>query len=157
MGEKGDKKKSKRSSEASSSALPHKTARKSSAVSGEEASSVPNKGKAKESSHLGSSSANAKQDSARLKAPDKSSAYQVGAVLVTAADFAPPQDIYYTLHHQPGSTSSSEGRSSASLEEGLVLSGETDTMDIVGWNWDLNASVGNNDNVRRDAKGYSGE
>ncbi|MCO5589773.1 hypothetical protein L7F22_043742 [Adiantum nelumboides] len=30
-------------------------------------------------------------------------------------------------------------------------------MDYVGWNWDLNASIGNDTAVRRDAKGYSGE
>ncbi|PWN33795.1 uncharacterized protein FA14DRAFT_185336 [Meira miltonrushii] len=161
MGEKSDKKE-KRSRDASSSSSASKKARKSQeasehSISQNESGVKKGKGKAKDGQISTSADTTQDRETAKIKTLDQQHAYDVGAVLVSASDFALPKDIPFTLHHQPGSTSASQEQRGASLEDGLILSGESDSMDYVGWNWDLNASVGNDSAVRRDAKGYSGE
>lgn len=91
-----------------------------------------------------------------VKAPSGKQAYEIGPVLISPTDFHPPKDVAYTLHHKSafGESSSSLG---ASLKDRLVFSGESDTMDYVAWNFDMHATVGENEKSRREARGYSGE
>lgn len=109
------------------------------------------KPKAENKGSVGNSTLTA--DKAILRAPNPQSVLDVGPVLVSAMDFNPPQDASFRLHHQASTASTS----SVSMEDGMILAGETESMDIVGWNWDLNGSVGTDAASRREAKGYSGE
>jgi DNA-directed RNA polymerase I subunit RPA49 len=89
-----------------------------------------------------------------LRTTSSQNAYEIGPVLLSATDFAPPRDIEYTLHHQ--STSTSGSSSGASMEDKLILAGESDTMDFVAWNFDLNASEEDEEKLRRESRGYAG-
>lgn len=161
MGEKIEKK-AKRARDAPNPSSNSKKARESheageQSIANTESDIKKGKSKAKNESSSSLSIVNHERDTAKVITLDQQHAYDVGAVLVSASDFALPKDIPFTLHHQVSSASASQEQRGASLEDGLILSGESDSMDYVGWNWDLNASVGNDSAVRRDAKGYSGE
>lgn len=91
-----------------------------------------------------------------LRTATKHNAYEIGPVLVSSADFVPPRDIDYTLHHRQAASSSSSSQG-ASLRDRLVFAGESDTMDYVAWNFDMNASVDDEAKTRQEARGYSGE
>lgn len=132
------------------------TSHKKSRKSGEEKKSDKRK-----SSEYASSSKEKLDGRARAKvtidAPSKKDALTVGAILVTAADFEPPEELEYTLHHHLNAGTDAKTNGAATLEESMILSGETESIDYVASNWDLNASVGHDEATRRDAKGYSGE
>lgn len=133
----------------------HKKSRKS----GEERS---HKDKTKRKSSEHASSSKEKLDDrahgkAIIDAPAKKDALKVGAVLVSTADFEPPSDLQFTLHHHLSTGPDAKTDGSATLEDSMILSAESESIDYVASNWDLNASIGHDDAVRRDAKGYSGE
>jgi DNA-directed RNA polymerase I subunit RPA49 len=91
-----------------------------------------------------------------LRTASKHNAYEIGPVLVSSSDFVPPRDVEYTLHHRQAASSSSSSQG-ASLRDRLVFAGESDTMDYVAWNFDMNASVDDEAKTRQEARGYSGE
>ncbi|MCO5575466.1 hypothetical protein L7F22_029267 [Adiantum nelumboides] len=88
-----------------------------------------------------------------MRAATGKRAYEIGPVLLNSTDFAPPRDIEYTLHHKARRGEGSGGQG-ASLEDRLVFSGESDSIDYVAWNCDTHEE---DEKSRREARGYSGE
>lgn len=90
-----------------------------------------------------------------VQTASKKRAYEIGPVLLSSTDFDPPRNVDYTLHHKAASGSSNN--QGASLQDRLVFAAETDTMDYVAWNFDMNASAGDEGKIRRESRGYSGD
>ncbi|UZJ57255.1 hypothetical protein CBS101457_006575 [Exobasidium rhododendri] len=88
-----------------------------------------------------------------LRTKSRQSPYEIGPVLLCSTDFHPPREIEYTLHHKSASGSSN----GASMEDRLIFAGESDSMDYVAWNFDMNASVEDEAKSRRECRGYSGD
>lgn len=90
-----------------------------------------------------------------LRTASRKRAYEVGPVLLSSTDFNPPRNVDYTLHHKVASGSSNN--QNASLQDRLIFAAESDTMDYVAWNFDMNASVSDEAKARRETRGYSGD
>lgn len=164
-----DKASGKRAERAESAAAPtSKKARASMSSAHSGSGSKGKKGKGRDDSAVASAAAinsdavagASGKSKVTLQAP-KSGIFDVGPILVSASDFAPPEDTDFRLHHIPYSAGpSDEARASTSnisMEHGMILAGETESMDIVASNWDLTASFASDANARREAKGYAGE
>lgn len=88
--------------------------------------------------------------------------FRVGPLLVNAADFVPAKDATFTLYSNPSASHKKKRRKSDSvpdptLEDNFILAGETDSIEYVGGNWSAHATVGTDEALRTESRGYSGE
>lgn len=82
----------------------------------------------------------------------------IGPVLASFADFAPPKNTRFSLYCAPSDAASDEGTPRAAhMNDRLVLAGETPTIQYASGNWGWGAASSAPVDLRREARGYSGE
>lgn len=135
-----------------------------SAASSSKKSKPKSKSRDADSSFSGESSSKGKskqQGTATLKV-SRDDPYRMGPLFVNTADFVPAEDAAFTLYTNPSLSTKKKRRKSdaaggPTLEDNLILAGETDSIEYVGGNWSAHATVGTDESLRTEARGYSGE
>lgn len=78
----------------------------------------------------------------------------LGTVLASFGEFQPGTSTDFSLYH---ASDSGEDNGAATMKDGLLVTGETPTVQYLSTNWDLGASSSAPPALRRDTRGYSGE
>lgn len=103
--------------------------------------------------HRSKKSASTSQDSAVLRS---GAAQALGPVLVSLAEFRPERGTDFALYRAPHDTQSDSG-DAASMDDRLLLAGDTPVMQYTSGNWGWGASAQAPQELRRETRGYSGD
>lgn len=81
----------------------------------------------------------------------------IGPVLVSLADFCPPSSTDFTLYRADASGDDAAQDAPATLDDRLLLAGETQTIQYISGNWGWGASAETPVDIRRETRGYTGD